>query len=268
MNLVVTHNAGFFSCCSVKLHRIVEFINKHKKLPDTCDSSKQFQWYKRTNSHLINRDITYDYFKHYNTIEIKEEKYYPIDYNWNHQFINYSDIQYNNLNPLIKMYFSPSDDIKKIINNMEEKYNLKYENICVLFYRGNDKVTETKLSSYESYLSFTKLILEKKPNTQFLLQSDETEFLEFMTEKFPNNSFYFKDEIRHIRKNSNKTVDHLNFNNYEFSKKYLAITIIMSKCKYVICGSGNCSIWIMFFRKNNKNTCQFLNGSWYKNLEI
>ena len=74
MNLVVTHNAGFFSCCSVKLHRIVEFINKHKKLPDTCDSSQQFQWYKRTNSHLINRDITYDYFKHYNTIEIKEEE--------------------------------------------------------------------------------------------------------------------------------------------------------------------------------------------------
>ena len=51
--------------------------------------------------------------------------------------------------------------------------------------------------------------------------------------------------------------------NYEFSKKYLAITIIMSKCKYIICGSGNCSKWIMFYRENNKNVIQNLNGTWY-----
>ena len=55
----------------------------------------------------------------------------------------------------------------------------------------------------------------------------------------------------------------MNSQNYEFSKKYLAITIIMSRCQYIICGSGNCDIWIMFYRANNKNVIQNLNGTWY-----
>ena len=100
----------------------------------------------------------------------------------------------------------------------------------------------------------------------FLIQSDETEFLEFMTNEFPNNSFYFKDEIRHMKK-CNDTVDKkMRHQNYEFSKKYLAITIIMSRCKYIICGSGNCDLWIMLYRGNNKNVVQNLNGNWYNQV--
>jgi hypothetical protein len=72
-----------------------------------------------------------------------------------------------------------------------------------------------------------------------------------------------KNEIRTINK-SNTTVDivfkHLN---NQYSKYYLAITIIMSKCKYIICGSGNCSIWIIFYRENANNVYQNLNNNWY-----
>jgi len=145
---------------------------------------------------------------------------------------------------------------------MEYKYNLLYNNICVLFYRGNDKIRETKLSNYDDYLIYANLIMKSNPNILFLIQSDETEFITFMTEKFRKNSFYFKDEIRHMNK-CNNTVDTLmQDKNYEFSKYYLAITIIMSKCKYIICGSGNCSIWIMLYRGNNNNVYQFQNGEW------
>ena len=47
------------------------------------------------------------------------------------------------LTPLINKYFSLSNKIKEIIKNIERKYNINYENICVLFYRGNDKNRET-----------------------------------------------------------------------------------------------------------------------------
>ena len=30
----------------------------------------------------------------------------------------------------------------------------------------------------------------------------------------------------------------------------------MSKCKYVVCNTGNCSIWIVFFRNNTDNIIQ------------
>lgn len=147
---------------------------------------------------------------------------------------------------------------------MELKYNLVYDNICVLFYRGNDKMTETSLSSYEDYVVYANTVMKNNSNIIFLIQSDETEFIEYMSRQFPN-SFHFKDEIRHVNK-CNSTVDKLlKDKNYEFSKYYLAITIIMSKCKYIICGSGNCSMWIMLYRGNNNNTYQYLVHRWLIN---
>ena len=242
-----------FSCCSVKLTNIVDFINANKKIPDSVDSSEQFSMYRND----INKDITFDYFEHYDNIRYTIT--YPINYFCEDQFINYSNLDYKCLTPLIKKYFYPSIEINKNIDDIEKKYNLIYENICVLFYRGNDKNRETKKCGYEEYLNYANQILEKNSKIVFLIQSDETEF---MTIIFPNNSFYFKDEIRHINK-CNDTVDiKMGFDNYEFSKKYLAITIIMSKCKYIICGSGNCDIWIMLYRGNN-NVIQNLNGIWY-----
>ena len=123
-------------------------------------------------------------------------------------------------------------------------------------------MTETKLSSYDEYLIYANLIMKQNPDVLFLIQSDETEFIEFISDKFPNNSFYFKDEIRHVKK-CNSTVDILMCEkNFIFSKYYLAITMIMSKCKYIVCGSGNCSVWIMLFRGNNNNVYQYSNGKW------
>jgi hypothetical protein len=149
-----------------------------------------------------------------------------------------------------------------MISKIENEYNIDYNNVCVLFYRGNDKVTETKLSGYDEYIEYTKQILSKNPRTQFLIQSDETEFIEYFTSLYPNNSFYFKNYIRHMKK-TNDTVDKVfKDDNYLYSKYYLAITIIMSKCKYIICGSGNCSIWIMLFRGNSDGIYQNLNDKW------
>ena len=252
----INHNAGFFSCCSVKLDTIADFINSNKRLPDNVDSSEQFRWYKNKK----NKDITFDYFKHYDNVP-DVNIIHPIGIM--NQFKNYSKLDYKSITPLIKKYFSPSVEINEIIKNMEKKYNLLYENICVLFYRGNDKNRETKKCSYDEYLNYVNPLLQKNKKLVFLVQSDETEFIEFITNKFPNNSFYFKDEIRHMKKCDDTVDKKMSSQNYEFSKKYLAITIIMSKCKYIICGSGNCDKWIMLYRGNNENVIQNLNGTWY-----
>jgi len=248
MDVVIHHNAGFFSCCSVRLDRIVNFININNVIPQV-DSSKSFNWYKNEN-----KDITFDYFEDYNKINMNIES--PINYKDDYQYNNFSELDYNHIIPVVKKYFSPSQNIISIIKKMENDYNIDY-NICVLFYRGNDKATEMILPTYEDYLNYANLILKDNPNIRFLIQSDETEFIDFMMNHFPN-SFIFKNHIRHITK-TNTTVDILyREKNSEFSKYYLAITIIMSKCKYVICGSGNCSIWIMLYRGNNTNVFQII----------
>lgn len=261
--------AGFYSCCSVRLHNIIEYFNKHKCLPTIVDSSEHYTLYKKENEQ--NKDILFEYFEDYNNeIEINYQQ--NVDYVETYQYSKYKNLDYNNIIPFVKKYFTPSQQIKKIISDIEKKYNINdYLNICVLFYRGNDKATETNTSKYDDIVVKAKRILSKHPTIQFLIQSDETEFIELMTTEFPMNSFYFKNEIRHINKQMT-SVDLINENdtNREFSKYYLAIMIIMSKCKYIICGStGNCSIWITFFRENANNVVHYLrNGEWFGDIDI
>jgi hypothetical protein len=261
MSVISTHCCGFFSCCSVKLYDIVNFINKHSKIPDLVVSSAQFGMYKKNKV-----DVTYEYFEHYDNIKDVTIQW-PINYHHNHQFMDYSKLDYNKIIPLVKKYFSPSEQILSNVESLKQKYQLDYDNICVLFYRGNDKITETPLCNYSEYLNYANLIIERQPNILFLIQSDETEFIEFMREKFPNNSFYFNDEIRHMKKCISSVDYKMSDKNHEFSKYYLAITITMAKCKYIICGSGNCSIWIMLYRENNKNVYQNFSGNWFGTIQ-
>ena len=265
MSVIVTHtNGGFFSCCSVRLNKIVDYINIHKQLPLLVDSSVQFSLYKQGK----NIDITLDYFedpnncRHNTELNLEIETNPTIDYHYEHQFNNYHEFDYKNICPLVEKYFSPSNQIKNLIQNIEKKYNLDYANICVLFYRGNDKNRETKICGYTEYIIYAKRIIDKNPNIVFLIQSDETEFIEFMKTTFPQNSFYMKDEIRHMKKCDNSVDIVMSSQNDIFSKYYLAITIIMSRCKYIVCGSGNCSMWIILYRGNSENVYQNLHNRW------
>lgn len=255
--LIVKHNAGFFSCCSVRLHMIIEFFNAHQRLPASVDSSAQFRWYKVLPN---GPDITFQYFQLASNGNIHYTK--MVNYIHDYQYINYFTLDYEAITPFITKYFSPSDTICAMMAEIQNKYAIDYENTCALFYRGNDKCTETKLGDYSGYITYGKVCLQKNPLVRFLIQSDETEFIARMLQEFPNNSFFMKDEIRHMPRCIN-TVDRVMKRQIDiYSKKYLAITIIMSKCKYVICGSGNCSIWIMLYRGNANNVCQYLKDRW------
>ena len=155
-----------------------------------------------------------------------------------------------------------SDEIKQIERNIETKYGLTdYDDICLLFYRGNDKITETTLPSYKDFIDRARYIHKVNPFVKFIVQSDETEFLELCKREL-KDVIIFYDEIRHINK-TNSTVDVVfKDQNFIFSKYYLAIKHIMSKCKFIIFGSGNCSIWILFYRGHARNVMQYLRNQW------
>lgn len=257
--LKINHYGGFFSCSSLILENIVKYFNENQRLPDNIDTVNVFEWYKTSDQKDHGVDIRSDYFTEDLTIDIQYNNT-PIDYEGSYQFLDYSKLNYTSIIPFIRRYFNPSQQIQNKITILENKYNLCYENICVIFFRGNDKFTEMTLPSYDDLYNNAKYIQINNPNIQFLIQSDETEFIQYMTERFPNNSFYFKDEIRHMNRCAT-TVDVVFSNlNSEFSKYYLAITFIMSKCKYIICNSGNCSIWTLLFRGNNDGVFQHYRG--------
>jgi hypothetical protein len=251
---------GFFSNCSKILQRVIAYFNRNKAIPDVVDCSRLFKWYKpRGKGHL---DILNDYFEKRDELEVEYTK--DVHYSIWDQFGEYKNIDYEFITPFMKKYFSPSMEIKNIISDMEVKYKLDYENTCVLLYRGNDKVRETSLCEYDEMVEQANIIKTKNPDIRFLIQSDETEFLDEMKSTF-QGSFCFYDEIRHTPRQRNGD-DHVMAkvfpdDAYEFAKYYLAITFIMSKCKHVIFNSsGNCSMWVALYRGNVDGVVQYLDG--------
>jgi hypothetical protein len=276
----LTQSAGFFSCCSVRLNSIVTYFNLYGEFPKTVDSSHQFFLYKL--SEREHEDVTFDFFeKPTNPPQPNPPTPNPptpnppkVDYLERYQFSQYKNLDYSGITPFIIRYFSPVIKIRTFMEMIEKKYNIKHTNTCVLFYRGNDKATETRLPEYEEYVKVARGIMAENPNVRFLVQSDETEFIDYIFQELGGAGevegadgtavervVLFKDEIRHINKKTHNSVDNINIadskdTNYFYSKLYLAITVIMSRCNWVVCNTGNCSIWIALYRGTSAGIIQ------------
>ena len=107
--LVVTHNAGFYSCSTIRLMKIIDFHTINKILP-IVDSSNQWVQYKDFGFD----DITEKFFKKNVIFDFGPEK--MIFCETENQFSDYSLINYNYITKLIDIYFSPSDEVLKIKN--------------------------------------------------------------------------------------------------------------------------------------------------------
>jgi hypothetical protein len=262
--LKVTHNAGFFSCCTIKLIEIIKYFNENKKLPDVVDSSEQFRDYKDD----LMRDVTYDYFKLNDDIIIDYIDNINLILNeadnslYDIQFIDYQKLNFDSLKPFIKKYFSPSDNLLNMISEFENKYNINYENTCAIRYRGNDKYLETVQPSYKEIIEKAKLIKEKNNNICFLVQTDELDFLLEFFKAYPENTIHIKEipitskmklSMQYIIKQGEK---------YKSTITYISSMFILSKCKYIITTSGNGELWIALYKGNANNIYQY-----YKPLE-
>jgi len=257
----INHNSGYFSCCSVRLGSIVHYFNTHKSLPKYVDSSGQFRWYKKYDT-----DVTFQYFKHYNEVDTDIEYNGDVDYHDTKQSGFYKDLDFEKINPFIEKYFSPSKMVQSKIDTMIQKYEIDFDTTCALFHRGHDKHTEQQICTHEEKLQQAKKIMDENPNIRFLVQSDETEFIDKALEAFPNNAFYCKDEIFHMPYDPNGLIDNTFKENPEDrAQNLLAVLVILSKCKHVILSAGNCDLWTTLFRGNAKNVTQFFKNEWVKN---
>jgi hypothetical protein len=262
--LKVTHSSGFFSCCSKRLEGIVWAFNTLKVLPDRVDSSDQFSLYK-TNQES---DLTGFYFAENNS-EIAYKR--PVDFYNELQFSDYSSLDFQGLLPIVQKYFTPSDHVKSLVLQYEKKYNFDYNNLCGIFYRGNDKGTETSIAAYDSFISQARKIKEQYPDTVFLVQTDETEFLEAFKKEFAR--VVVIEEIPHMTKRNSAIHDELpQIERREFGASFFAALLILSKAEYLVTHSGNGGMWAVLYRGNCDNVYQWLNNSWkrstFKNFMI
>jgi len=259
---------GFFSCCTVHLQNIIDYVNQHRAWPSAVDSTGQFIYYKTPETQHL--DIKHEYFDphahlcpfSHNVASSPDSvvSTFPnasnasiirtTDSEQEEQYSDYRQLNYGDVAPFVQRYFSPSPAILRLMTAFTDKYQLCPEQTCVLFYRGNDKSTEIALPDYQQYIEAGRRRLTTHPDIRFWIQSDETQFLDAMKAAFPNHVVFY-DEIRHMSRNPLNTVDRaFRDQNAVMSKNFVAITYLMASCKFVVCGTGNCSYWIALFRGN------------------
>lgn len=253
--LRITHNAGLFSCCMIRLLDILNYFNYYKKLPVSVDSSQQFALYK--SSH--NQDLTYNFFAHeelLDTITYSSEVK-PILTNDCVHFPNFKNINYPDLAPFITKYFSPSSAIKERIVGLESKYKLNYDQTCVIYYRGNDKVLEIDCPTYQDMVDKAIQVKKEHPEIKFLVQTDELEFLRYFMQRFPDSITL--TETQPIKKRPINPVYALpHAMKEEHGYNFLAIFYFLSKFKYIITTTCNAAIWLCLFRNNSDGVYQYL----------
>lgn len=260
--LVCKHNAGFFSCCSVKLNQIITYINANKSIPEHVDCKKLMSLYNPYwlwNLPFFD-DITSKFFEDNSYININTTQYYKLLWD----ISNYS----NEHDDIIKKYFTPSGTI---INNSNKliRQNKIFVNNCIgLYVRMTDKQEETNIGKFEDYKNKLNEILQNEPKLKIFVVTDSTDFLNYIKDNF--------DSI--IIKELRTTTSHLGIhkynkegrldksvveNNYNEIINYLfPAFLILSKCKYFVCNSSNCSTWTVIYRKTKKNVYQFIDNKW------
>ena len=262
METIVFNNcdSGFFSNCNIILTNIIIYFNINKQLPKKIVTYNLFNIYKLQQNQDIYKevfDINPNIFTYEKEIKFNNEGF-------ENQFSDYKLLNLNDIQPFFQKYFNLKPIILNNVDLLINKYNIDVNNeICGIFYRGNDKVKETQKPPYSEFILKAKELLEKNDKIKFIIQTDELEFLKVFLKEFPN-SIYFHEvlpissttntNISRILKNASKITHIINF---------ISIIYIYSKLKYLITTSGNCEIFITFYRNNTNNLFQYLNKNKY-----
>ena len=246
--LKITEGSGIFSCCTVRLEKILAYFNQFQKTPFLVDSSDQFSDYKDEDE-----EIDSELFALNNEIHI----------NWSgqplfitnsldeQQFSDYSSLNFSEVNPFIKKYFSPTKIVISAMHNLAQCSHFEPENTCVIRFRGTDKQLETIQPSYEEMLLKALTLKAKHPNIRFAVQTDDDKFRQYMFINLGDNCFTVEEA-----KNNNQRTNH-NFINF-----YASI-LLLSKSKFIITTSGNGELWLLLFRGHAHGVTQYLRHKEY-----
>lgn len=269
--LRIHHNAGFFSCCTVKLKLLYEFLARANSLPKGI-ISHQFMHYQSS----VVQDLASFYFKENKnnikflplSIKMTGDGFAPY---WNGQ--HYKNIKaFDELLPFVEKYFTPSDIVEQYVNKIEKKYDINYSKTIGVYFRGLDKKIEADVPPYETFLEKSEEVLNQNPDIKFFVQTDELEFRQAFLKRFPNNSFYNeemptkssiilnetqdqKEQLQHKGIHFDTPIEDRPFSGVQI----LSTALILAKCSQLILSTSNVSFWAVLYRGNTEGVFQWRN---------
>lgn len=251
----------FFSCNTIALMDVVHYYNQTKALPDEFDRFEQYQHYKTDPAdNMIPMFFDEWCIEHVHMVDYSSD--IPMPYNcMSIQFAPYQGLPFDDWGGIIAKYLNPSEHVTNTLYNLEQKYHIDYNNMCAVFFRGNDKKRETQIAKYDDFIAKAREVKEANPGIRFLVLPDEVEFLSAFKAAFPD-AIHFDEAPGMPKKDSAIPFEMPRAKRAEQAVSFFAATLATAKCSHLITHSGNCGLWSVLYRGHANNVHQYFNGQW------
>jgi len=242
-------NCGFYSNQTQAFLSTLILLS-HGILPDKIDYSMGFKRFKSDPE----RDIFPDFYRINPDQEVTPKNIILPDEN-RKQFEIY-DFEY--YNQVVKRFFNPSGVVTDKWQMLTEKYDIDPEKTVSVLYRGTDKGTEVRLASPEDYLDVVKQILDQTPANRVLVQTDQTQVLDYFKSELGNMVVSFSETPSTSGNNSMiDTMEKDKRDMTDWMQWFDAALRCVAECAYVVNHTGNCGLWMNLYRGNVNNVFQF-----------
>jgi len=242
-------NCGFYSNQTQAFLSTLILLS-HGILPDKIDYSMGFKRFKSDPE----RDIFPDFYRINPDQEVTPKNIILPDEN-RKQFEIY-DFEY--YNQVVKRFFNPSGVVTDRWQMLTEKYDIDPEKTVSVLYRGTDKCTEVRLASPEAYLDAVKQILDQTPANRVLVQTDQTQVLDYFKSELGNIVVSFSETPSTSGNNSMiDTMEKDKRDMTDWMQWFDAALRCVAECAYVVNHTGNCGLWMNLYRGNVNNVFQF-----------
>jgi hypothetical protein len=241
----IHHYSGFFSCCSVTLRSIIEFIKSNDVAPIIIDVNDAFNEYKKASQSL---SVWFVDPKHSIGAIIKgPNTFTPSSHDiFQHWFENDPYVfDVNAFQFIINTYFKPNSSMIELKNQIKVKYGINPSQTLFLYYRGTDKVVEMSHTPVDIMIEKCR---EVNNDLSILVQSDEPTFVERVRNEFPDVK-----QIEELEARGHEDLEERHIH----SRYLLASALIASECNSIVMTTGNVSLWMFLYRGHNKNVYQY-----------
>lgn len=249
--LTVKHNSGFFSNCSIGLYGIIQYFNHFQKLPKRVDFSQTFQNFR---SEKIS-DPYQKFFQPNPEIQTQIQFEQAIAFNALSIF-DYRQEAFAEILPFVRAYFSPAQEVIDKAKILMEKWQVKPNKTIAVCYRGTDKFRDTGLATFDDFITKAKTFQQKYPEYHILIQTDQAQFWQAATTELRNTYRFSETPFTSSNKVMHEIVS--DAEKVEWSQWFLAATIVVSRCAFIVNHSGNVARWICLYRHNANNMVQYM----------
>ncbi len=243
-------NCGFYSNEFQVFNSLLTLL-RHGIIPERIDYSLGYRHFKKDPNqdiypyfHKINEEINLDLF-----VDI------PLPDSNKCQFDLYRFDIYNQIRD---RFFNPSEIILERKNFLIDKYKFDPQKTISVLYRGTDKGTELRLGSPTEYLKVVKNILKDNPNFKVLLQTDQTQVIQYFYEQLGDILITFEETPSTT---SNKVIwslmEQSDKDSIDWSQWFDAALRCVSDCKYLVNHTGNVAFFANLYRGNVNGVNQF-----------